>query len=67
MLAWSTLQRLALGKLRLKPDEFWALTPLEFLTMLGLEQGNGVLNRDRLSTLMHAYPDEEKEENDGGL
>ena len=57
MFAWAQMQRLALRQLRLKPWEFWALTPFEFLMMLGLDQGAAVMNRTQLSNLMDAFPD----------
>lgn len=61
MLAWSDMLRLGLGHLRLRPDQFWALTPAELMMMLGLSPGHGALTRDGLSDLMAAYPDTEKE------
>jgi uncharacterized phage protein (TIGR02216 family) len=53
---------LGLHQLQLKPAEFWALTPVEFLMMLGLSDGPRALTRDGLSRLMAQFPDEEKEE-----
>ena len=57
MFAWAQMQRLALRHLRLKPGEFWALTPIELLMMLGLDQGGAAMNRSQLSNLMAAFPD----------
>jgi len=55
---WPELLRAGLCRLGLQPGQFWALTPVELTMMLG--QGNGVvaLDRDRLEHLMHAYPDQ---------
>ncbi len=60
---WSVLMRLGLGVLRLPPDDFWAMTPVEFRRAL---EGAGVLPTDcsmpmdgqRLTQLMAAYPDQ---------
>ena len=54
---WTGLLRLGLGVLRLRPDEFWALTPVELLVMLGAEGGAPPLTRARLEELARAYPD----------
>ncbi|MEM1344691.1 MAG: rcc01693 family protein [Pseudomonadota bacterium] len=60
-LAWAQLMRLGLGTLRLAPEHFWAMTPVELLCAL---EGAGVLapegarlGRTRLDALMHRYPD----------
>jgi len=59
---WSAMMRAGLSGLRLRPDEFWALTPAEFLLMLGLEQGGApALTRDRLAELSAQYPDISKD------
>jgi uncharacterized phage protein (TIGR02216 family) len=56
---WPALMRAGLQGLRLKPDEFWRLTPAELLVMLGLEGGgNGALSRGRLAELSARFPDE---------
>jgi len=57
---WPGLLRLGLRQLGLRPAEFWALTPLELLVLLGLEGGGReVFGRARLDELIAAYPDEE--------
>ena len=61
MLAWGDLLRLALQKLRLRPDEFWALTPAELALMLGLAGGSGSMTRESLQDLMARFPDDTKE------
>jgi uncharacterized phage protein (TIGR02216 family) len=56
---WPAMMRAGLQGLHLRPDEFWALTPVELLLMLGLEGGNsGALSRARLSELSARFPDE---------
>ncbi|MEM9550007.1 MAG: rcc01693 family protein [Pseudomonadota bacterium] len=55
---WPGLMRLGLHELRLRPDQFWALTPAELRVMLG--QGptaGGPLSRSGLDALLAAYPD----------
>lgn len=64
MLAWPQMLRLGLGQLRLRPADFWALTPAELLMMLGLGDGPATLTRDGLETLMDQFPDK-KEHKDG--
>jgi uncharacterized phage protein (TIGR02216 family) len=61
--AWGRLMRFGLGRLGLRPEEFWALTPAEFLVMAGAEGGSGRLSRAGLAALMARFPDEPK---DGG-
>lgn len=56
-LDWPGLMRAGLRELRLTPDQFWALTPAELATMLGLEAGPEPMTRDRLSQLARLYPD----------
>ena len=59
---WPALLRAGLQVLRLRPDEFWALTPVELLLMLGIEKG-GVdsLSRAGLAELSKKFPDISKE------
>jgi uncharacterized phage protein (TIGR02216 family) len=61
---WPALMRAGLHGLRLKPDEFWALTPAELQLMLGSGSGTAPMLRDGLAALMAAYPDNGKEQND---
>jgi len=58
---WAQLMRAGMGQLRLRPPEFWALTPAELMVMLG--QGapgapDGPMGRARLSDLLRQYPDD---------
>lgn len=55
---WPALMRAALHGARLKPWEFWALTPAELELMLGPRAGTAPLGRGRLEDLMRAFPDE---------
>jgi len=54
---WPNLLRAGLHDLRLRPDQFWALTPAELQIMLGLDQRLLPLARDRFEALQAAYPD----------
>ena len=55
---WPALMRLGLYELRLRPDEFWALTPAEFLVMTGkLNPAAQFLTRDALDDLCAVFPD----------
>ena len=54
---WPALMRAGINGLRLKPSEFWALTPAELLLMLGAGSGSAPLSRARLDELAQAYPD----------
>ena len=62
-LAWDELMRLGLGQLRLAPDAFWAMTPVEFQRALEgagvLASGSGVrwMERGVLEGLMAQFPD----------
>lgn len=54
---WPGLMRLGLAGLRLRPVEFWALTPAELLLLSGRDPGAGPLTRARLKGLMARFPD----------
>ena len=56
---WPGLLRAGLHGLGLKPAEFWALTPVELMLMLGRDPGAGPagLTRAGLSALMVRFPD----------
>lgn len=53
---WAALMRLGLGQLRLTPEQFWQLTPVELALMAGID-GSGMMNRSGLAELMAKYPD----------
>ena len=60
-LDWPGLLRRGLVDLRLRPAEFWALTPVELLLMLGLGgRGGAALGRDGLEELLKQFPDKER-------
>ena len=61
---WGRLMRAGIRGLRLKPAEFWALTPGELTLMLGQGDGQSPMTRDRLEALARAYPDAKKETGD---
>lgn len=54
---WAMLMRAGLNGLGLKPAEFWALTPMELMIMLGRDGGSAPLGRERLDALAAAFPD----------
>ncbi len=54
---WDGLMRVGFRELRLKPWEFWALTPAELSRMLGRDEGAAPMLRDRLNALALAFPD----------
>lgn len=54
---WSGLMRAGLHHLRLHPDQFWALTPVELALMMGVLKGNKPMNRNRLRDLLQDFPD----------
>lgn len=62
---WPGLMRAGLRGAGLKPDEFWQLTPLELMVLLGREAGQAPITRSRLEELAAAYPDKNGEASDG--
>lgn len=54
---WTAMMRAGLQGLRLTPDQFWALTPVELRLMLGQGSAQAPLNRAGLDALLAAYPD----------
>lgn len=54
---WPGLLRAGLVDLRLSPESFWRLTPLELRIMLGVDRIAPALTRARLDELAAAYPD----------
>ncbi|MFK7877436.1 MAG: rcc01693 family protein [Paracoccaceae bacterium] len=55
---WPALMRAGLIGLRLPTDQFWDLTPAELRLMLGAG-GESPMQRDGLSALMRAFPDDD--------
>ena len=64
-LDWRGLMRAGLHQLRLRPAEFWALTPAELSLMLGREAVRPPLTRARLNELAGQWPDRRPMEDDG--
>lgn len=59
---WSGLMQLGMCELRLKPHEFWVLTPLELLIISGLEERKlATMTRADLTGLYAQFPDDETE------
>jgi uncharacterized phage protein (TIGR02216 family) len=63
-LPWKAMQRLAYGVLKLSPDNFWAMTYPEFVSLLEGAQGfvsEGVgqmtCTREKLENLLREFPD----------
>ncbi|MBK0326993.1 phage tail assembly chaperone [Rhodobacteraceae bacterium F11138] len=61
---WPALMRAGMQGLRLKPDEFWKLTPAELRLLLGHGSAQAPLSRAGLDALLTAYPDKEQGECD---
>lgn len=61
---WAGLLRLGLVQLKLKPSEFWVLTPQELMLMLGVNAAARPMDAKGLAALLAAYPDEEREARD---
>ncbi|SFT45057.1 rcc01693 family protein [Sedimentitalea nanhaiensis] len=59
---WPALMRAGLQGLRLKPEDFWKLTPAELRLLLGQGGAQAPLSRAGLETLLAAYPDKERGE-----
>ena len=63
---WPGLMRAGLCELRLTPDVFWRLTPIELKIMLGAENTAPALTRARLEELAAAFPDGRRAKADDG-
>lgn len=55
---WPALMRAGIHGLGLRPEEFWALTPVELQIMLGQGAAAPALTRQGLDALLRAYPDD---------
>ena len=56
-LDWPALLRAGLQTLRLRPAEFWSLTPAELALLLGLSTRPPAMSRERFLALSRQYPD----------
>lgn len=61
---WPGLMRAGLLDLRLAPEKFWQLTPVELRIMLGVERAAAPLTKARLDELAARFPDFGKAMND---
>ncbi len=58
MIDWGQLMRIGLTHLRLLPDQFWALTPVELMLMAGINPGETPrMTRSKLDALCAQFPD----------
>lgn len=59
---WPTLMQIGVYQLRLKPHEFWSLTPLELTIIFGFKgRRSAVMTRASLMELHTQFPDDETE------
>lgn len=63
---WSEVIATGIGRLRLSPKDFWALTPREFAVLAGETRTGpaGAPGRSALDAMMSTFPDR-KDHNDG--
>lgn len=66
LIDWPGLMRVGMHDLRLTPDQFWRLTPIELKIMLGADRTSPSLTRARLDELAAAFPDTGKAGADDG-
>ncbi|UWQ97003.1 phage tail assembly chaperone [Rhodobacteraceae bacterium M385] len=59
---WPALMRVAFQGLGLSPADFWVMTPVEFLILLGPENGAAPLRRDAFEALLSRFPDTRNED-----
>ncbi len=64
-LDWPGLLRAGLGGLRLTPEQFWRLAPVELALMLGDPAAVRPLGRAALDDLRKRWPDHKKDQTDG--
>ena len=54
---WPALMRFGVQTLGLKPEEFWRLTPAEFLLIANPSGGQGPMVRAQFEALAARFPD----------
>jgi uncharacterized phage protein (TIGR02216 family) len=62
-LAWEALMQAGLGRLRMAPADFWAMTPRELQAALGVPSGGpgaAALDRAGMTALMARFPDDKE-------
>ncbi len=57
---WPALMRAGMHRLGLRPDQFWALSPVELTLMLGSGAAISPLGRERLEELERLYGEKER-------
>lgn len=62
---WPGLMHAGLCRLRLRPAQFWAMTPVELQVMLGETGTFAPLLRAGLDDLLAAFPDQHEDLTDG--
>lgn len=63
---WPGMMRAGIHGLRLCPANFWDLTPIELMVMLGQDHRPVPMGRPRLHELLTAFPDtRERSDADG--
>lgn len=67
-LDWAGLMRAGIGGLRLLPRDFWSLTPVELMLLVGGTEAGiaaGATMRDRFEALCAQFPDKEEQDGNG--
>lgn len=64
-LDWRGLMHAGLHGLRLRPVDFWALTPAELQMMLGETRATAPMGRTQLDALLRDFPDQVKDDANG--
>jgi len=58
-ISWAELMRFGLCDLRLEPEVFWSLTPVELMMMAGQSDAPKAIGKTGLDALMCKFPDKE--------
>ncbi len=59
---WLALLQAGVQGLRMRPEDFWKLTPAELRLMLGQSGSAPAMTRSGLDALLAVYPDQHKGE-----
>lgn len=60
-ISWDDLMRFGLCDLRLSPEVFWSLTPVELMMMSGQDKRSAAVRSAGLDALMLKFPDKKSE------
>jgi len=60
-ISWDELMRFGMCDLRLSPDVFWGLTPVELMMMAGQDGRSSAVSNAGLEALMLKFPDKTSE------